>query len=248
MWRDYIDQLGMPRVDRYPPSDRYDTEIAFVDDSIGLLLTELDNLDLMQETMIVFAADHGESLGEHGYWGHGRHLYEPTLRIPMSITWPGRIEPQEVSAPALIIDLAPTVLSLIGEQNPAGFKGYDWSAVFSGSPPPMDRLTHYQAHRGAVISRHDSDLARKAGLLAVGILKNNRKEIYRTENRRRGLYDLDADPAELTSLSAKRGSPSEALQLWMTALSSALDSFEDMVPEPLDEESIEHLRSLGYVD
>jgi arylsulfatase A-like enzyme len=249
MWRDYIDQLGMPKLDRYPPADRYDTEIAFTDDSIGLLLKALENLDLTRQTMIVFAADHGESLGEHGYWGHGRHLYEPTLRIPMSITWPGHISPQEIKAPALIIDLAPTVLSLIGEQaHPAGFKGFDWSAVFSGSPPPTDRLTHYQAHRGAVISKHDSDLARKSGLLAVGIIRNSRKEIFRKENRRHWLFDLEADPSESSSLSAKKESPSEGLRLWMTALDSALDSFDDLEPEPLDEESIRQLKALGYVD
>jgi len=248
MWREYVEQLGLAKTDRYPPADRYDTEIAFVDDQIGALLKQLENLDIMQETLIVFVSDHGESLGEHGYWGHGRYLYEPTLRIPMSITWPGHIIPREVGAPALIIDLAPTILSVVGQQHPSGFKGYDWSAVFDGAPPPIDRLTHYQAHRGAVISRHDSDLARKSGLLAIGIIKNNRKEIFRLENKRRRVYDLEADPGELSSLSPKKESPSEGLQLWMSALDSALDSFEDMAPTPLDEESIRLLRSLGYVD
>ena len=128
------------------------------------------------------------------------------------------------------------------------FRGIGGAAVFAGAEPPMDRLTHYQAHRGAVISRHDSDLARKAGLLAVGIVKNNRKEIYRIEKRRRWIFDLDEDPAELGSLSAKKESPSEGLRLWISALDSALDSFDDMKPVPLDEESIEQLKSLGYVD
>jgi arylsulfatase A-like enzyme len=248
LWRDYIEPLGLGSSDRYPPTDRYDTEVAFVDNQIGVLLDRLENLDLMDETLIVFAADHGESLGEHGYWGHGRHLYEPTLRIPMSIIWPGHIKPQTIEAPALIIDIAPTILSLVGEQHPVGFKGYDWSGVFEGDPAPHDRLTHYQAHRGAVISRHDSDLARKAGLLAVGIVKNGHKEIYRVENGRRWVFDLANDPLELDSLSAKKENPSEGLQLWMSQLDSALDSFQDLAPEPLDEESIEQLRSLGYVD
>jgi arylsulfatase A-like enzyme len=248
LWRDYIEPLGLKKGDRYSPSDRYDTEIAFVDASVGSLLNHLENLDLMNDTLIVFASDHGESLGEHGYWGHGRHLYEPTLRVPMSVTWNGHINPQVVGAPALLIDLAPTILSLLGQKQPPGFKGYDWSGVFSGDAPPGDRLTHYQAHRGAVISRHDSDLARKSGLLAVGIVKNNRKEVFRVENGRRWVFDLESDPDELSSLSAKKESPSEGLQLWMTALDNALDSFEDMAPTPLDEESIERLRSLGYVD
>jgi arylsulfatase A-like enzyme len=248
MWREYIEPLGLKQADRYAPSDRYDTEIAFVDNSIGALLHSLENLDLMRETVIVFASDHGESLGEHGYWGHGRHLYEPTLRIPMSITWPGHISPRRITAPALIIDLVPTVLSLLGQQHPSGLQGYDWSGVLAGAPPPMDRLTHYQAHRGAVISRHDSDLARQSGLLALGIIKNNRKEIFYLENQRRQFYDLDSDPAELSSLSTKKENPSEVLQIWRSSLGSALEEFEDMAPEPLDEESIRQLKALGYVD
>ncbi len=245
--REYAGQLELDKTDKYPPAVRYDTEIAFVDHAIGSLLKKLENLGLGDDTMIVFASDHGESLGEHGYWGHGRFLFEPTLRIPMSITWPGRIAPLKIDAPALIIDLAPTVLSLLGQDHPSDFTGYDWTAVMAGGDPPYDRLTHYQAHRGAVISRHDSDLARRSGLLAVGIVKNEMKEIYRLENNRRRLFDLGADPGELQSLTLKTESPSEGLQLWISDLQAALDSFDD-VPEPLDEESIEALRSLGYVD
>jgi arylsulfatase A-like enzyme len=246
--REYAGQLGLGKMDKHPPAVRYDTEIAFVDHAIGSLLKELENLGLDDDTMIVFASDHGESLGEHGYWGHGRFLYEPTLRIPMSITWPGHIAPREIDAPSLIIDLAPTVLSLLDQDHPSDFAGYDWTGVMAGGEPPRDRLTHYQAHRGAVISRHDSDLARKSGLLAVGIIKNDLKEIYRVENGRRRLFDLGADPGELQTLTRKKESPSEGLQGWIGDLQAALDSFDDAPPEPLDEESIEALRSLGYVD
>ena len=66
-----------------------------------------------EEVLVVFVADHGESLGEHGYWGHGRNLYEPTLRIPMSITWKGQLRPSSIEAPSLIIDLAPTILDYL---------------------------------------------------------------------------------------------------------------------------------------
>ena len=80
--------------------------------------------DLAANTLVVFAADHGESLGEHGYWGHGRNLYEPALRIPMGLAWPGRLRPGSViEAPALNLDVAPTVLGLAGLPVPAGLPG-----------------------------------------------------------------------------------------------------------------------------
>ena len=245
----YLEQLGLQAASNFPPQDRYDTEIAFVDASIGHLLRELDNLGLMESTLIVFTSDHGESLGEHKYWGHGRHLYEPTLRIPMSITWKGQLAPRTVDAPALIIDLAPTVLSLLRQPHPSDFRGYDWARVLDGEEePPRGRLTHYQAHRGAVISRHDSDLARRSGLLEVGLMQNGHKEIFSIQKNRRRLFDLEADPGELASLAESREEPTEGLLEWMRTIYTTLAALDEELPEPLDEESAKQLKSLGYVD
>jgi len=247
--KEQLKQLGLVSSESYAPEDRYDTEIAFVDASIGNLLREIRNLGLTENTLIVFASDHGESLGEHKYWGHGRHLYEPTLRIPMSITWEGRLAPRTIEAPALIIDLAPTVLSLVGQPHPSDLRGYDWGPVLTaGAEPPWDRLTAYQAHRGAVLSRHDSDLARRSGLLEVGMLQNGRKEIFRVQKSRRWVFDLESDPAEVASLAESRDDPTEVLLEWMRTIYSTLADLDEELPEPLDEESAEQLKSLGYVE
>ena len=223
---DHLEQLGLKPGGNQPPEDRYDTEIAFVDASIGRLLDYLDETKLDENTIVVFVSDHGESLGEHGYWGHGRNLYEPTLRIPMSITWKGKLRPGTIEAPSLIIDLAPTILGMLEQEGPSTFEGFDWTGVFSGETAPTGRQTLYQAHRGAVMSKHESDLARQSGLLEVGIIHDEQKEIFHVGKSRRQFYDLTADPLELDDLSEKKDSP----------------------PEPLDEESVEALRSLGYVD
>ena len=247
--REHAADLGIDLSGDVDPSDRYDTEIAFVDAAIGRLLKTIDQLGLSKETVIAFTSDHGESLGEHRYWGHGRHLYEPTLRVPMSLTWPDRLRPGTVSAPALIVDLGPTVLGLLDESAPSAFAGFDWSPVLRGDPPPPDRITHYQAHRGAVISRHDSDLARRSGLLEIGMIQNRRKETFRIENGKTQVYDLTEDPRENRNLmKATRGGPTEGLQDWMRTVYDGLTRFEDSPPEPLDAESVEKLRSLGYVD
>jgi arylsulfatase A-like enzyme len=247
--REYVEQLGLRYERDLPPEDRYDTEIAFVDASVGELLEGLRDLDLMRNTIIVFAADHGESLGEHKYWGHGRHLYEPTLRIPMSITWSGRLAPGTIGSPALITDLAPTILGLLEQGPPPDFRGFDWAGVLNGdSEPPRERITLYQAHRGAVMSRHDSDLARRAGLLEVGMIQGTRKEIFRLEKNRRQLFDLAEDPAELSTLVGEKEPPTEGLIRWLQTIETALADFDSDVPEPLDEEAIERMRALGYLD
>jgi arylsulfatase A-like enzyme len=246
--REFVEQVGLRRESNYTAVERYDTEIAFVDHAIGELLRGLDRRGSLEQTVVVFVADHGESLGEHDYWGHGRHLYEPSLLIPMAIVWPERVEPRTVDSAALITDLAPTLLGLLGYPAPAGFVGYDWANVMSGAEPPRDRVTHYQAHRGSVISRHDSDLARRSGLLEVGVIDGDVKEIFRIDKNRRRLFDLVSDPRESIGLSEPKQSPTEGLLTWMRAIYDGLSSFTDMPPEPLDEESIEQLRSLGYVD
>ena len=53
------------------------------------------------DPVVGFFADHGESLGEHDYWGHGRHAYDASLKIPMGIVWEGRLAPAVVEEPAL---------------------------------------------------------------------------------------------------------------------------------------------------
>jgi arylsulfatase A-like enzyme len=240
-------KIGMERRSSYTPAERYRMEIAYTDRAIGRLLRGIEAHSPLADTLVVFVSDHGESLGEHDYWGHGRNLYEPTLRIPMAIVWPGRIPASTVDAPALITDIAPSVLSLLGHPAPDGFEGYDWTQVFRGAPAPAGRVTHYQAHKGSVISKHDSDLARRSGLLEVGVIDGDRKEVFRIGKNRREVFDLRADPLELASTVEQREEPTETLLGWMREVYDGLSSFEDMPPEPLDEESIERMRSLGYV-
>lgn len=243
---EFSDRLGIPG--NPGPAERYDTEVAFVDAAIGRLLEKVEALSPDRETLIVFASDHGESLGEHDYWGHGRNLFEPTLRVPMAIAWPGHVKPQIVAAPALNIDLAPTILGLLRRDSPSDFAGYDWTAVLEGRPAPLERITRYEAHRGAVVSKHESELARRSGLLAVGLIRDTEKEIFRIDKSRRSVYDLAVDPGEMHHLGDESSEPTEGLLSWMRAVYDGLRSFQDSPPQPLDEESVRQLRSLGYVD
>jgi len=244
--KEFVEPLGLPSGD-LSPADRYDTEVAFADAAIGDLLERAD-LD-PASTIIVFSADHGESLGDHDYWGHGRHLYDATLRVPLAIVWSGRIRPGVIDAPAVLIDLPPTILALVQQPAPETFHGYDWApTLVAGAPPPPDRVTFYEAHKGVVISKHDSDTARRAGLLEVGLIDARRKEILRVGNNRRWAFQLDTDPRELNDVHDAGQAPNLSLEGWMQVVYRGLNTFDDMPPTELDADSIEQLRSLGYVD
>ena len=249
---EFAGRLGVPTKGDVSRADRYDTEIAFADHHVGRLLAALDaSSGLRQNTLVVFTADHGESLGEHNYWGHGRNLYEPGLRIPLGISWPGRLRPEVVEAPALLLDVAPTVLGLAGLPAPRDFRGFDWTPVLLGeSPPPRDRVTWYQAHRGAVLSAQEAKGARLRGLLEVAVLRGGRKEVFRLDGGQHRVFDLTRDPGERHNLAAASVKRSAELAEWMTSVRKGLAASDAVLAADVDvdPESVERLRALGYVD
>jgi arylsulfatase A-like enzyme len=244
---EFAERLGIDPRDP-PPSDRYDTEIAAVDLQIGRLVDWLEARIVADNLLMFFAGDHGESLGEPGYWGHGRYLYEPSLSIPMGLVWQGRITPGRVTAPAVIHDVAPTVLELLGVEVPEQFTGFSWAAVIDGAEPPSDRGLCYQAHKGAVHGARESDRARSKGLLSVGYVIDERKEILRIKNNSHSLFDLLTDPGELDNLTTEDTAPTSELLRCLAQISDGLGALDRVATRKLDPEDVERLRALGYLE
>jgi arylsulfatase A-like enzyme len=243
---DFVDRLGI--TGRATRSDRYDTEIAFVDQQIGRLLDRLREDTDAGRVMVVFTSDHGESLGEHGYWGHGRNLHEPGLHVPLGILWAGHLPPAVVEEPVWLTDLAPTILELTGQQVPAEFRGRSLVGAMRGEAAEVPPQC-LQAHRGAVQVAHESDRARSKGLLEVGLFEGPRKEIYRLRGNQLELFDLAEDPRELRSLVEADGEPSERLRMCLRVIVQGLaDADAELEVDELDAESIEQLKSLGYLE
>ncbi len=95
--------------------DNYDREIRVVDDELRALFATLEARGLDQNTIVVVLADHGEEFHEHGLLQHGGNVYDETLRIPLIFWSPGRIPAGlRISRPVSLIDVAPTLLDLIG--------------------------------------------------------------------------------------------------------------------------------------
>ena len=242
-------QLGLPPAAQLGKKDRYDTEIAAVDRAVGQFLDEVRRLAPANRTVVVVTADHGESLGEHDYWGHGRNLYEPSLRIPLGISWPGTIAPQQIDVSATLIDIAPTLLGLAGHPIPQGFRGFDWSPrLRDGKREVAARPVLLQAHRGAVKAKHDSERKRRRGLLEVGLISGQTKEIRRQRGGVRLLFDLTRDPRELSTLSEPGSPTSTDLAIWSEVVERGLEDADVVPTEALSDEEIERMRALGYID
>jgi arylsulfatase A-like enzyme len=238
--------LGIPVRKQVPARDRYATEVAWTDAAIGALLDGLAERG-MRNLLVVFASDHGESLGENGYWGHGNNLREPGLRIPMGYAWKGRVHPATIDRPAMISDLAPTVLGLLGLQVPRHFEGFDWSGVARGGEAPASRITYHEVHRGAVVARHASKGARRSGLLEVAAIASGRKEILSMDGPL-SVFDLKSDPAEM-SPAPPPVSASRALTRWLRRVQASLASEDAAVSDAaLSDEDLQKLKALGYVE
>ena len=138
IWAHYFD----PHAPYDPPSaefgdsdqDRYDAEIAYVDRHVGILIERLVEYQLLDKTVIILFADHGESFGEHNrppY--HGTSLYEEQIHIPLAIHIPG-LAPRVVESPVDTVDLKPTILDLLGINAPAGLHGHSLLPLILGMP------------------------------------------------------------------------------------------------------------------
>jgi arylsulfatase A-like enzyme len=248
-WHELAGRLKIDAEHGASKRDRYDTEVAFTDREIGRLIEGLGGFEaLSRDTLVIFVSDHGESLGEHGYWGHGRHVYEDSLHIPMAIVWPGRVPDRRIGEPALIIDLAPTVLGLLGLPAPDGFHGFDWSRVFRGDQEAPVRQGYFQAHKGAVQMDHTSSSARADGLLEVARVVGTRKEVLDVRERTVRIFDFVEDPGEVHDLAEPGAEPSRELITWYNAVRQGLLAASDIPQADLDEASRERLRALGYID
>lgn len=93
----------------------YDSEVAFADEQIGRVVRKLDQLKLLEDTVIVFVSDHGEEFYDHDDYEHGHSLYDELLRVPLIFSFPSRFPAGKVvDAQVRLMDVLPTVLDILG--------------------------------------------------------------------------------------------------------------------------------------
>jgi arylsulfatase A-like enzyme/Flp pilus assembly protein TadD len=154
-------------------------EVAAADSFLAPLLTPL--LDGKEPpALIVFTADHGESLGEHGELTHGLFAYEATLKVPLVIWGPG-VQPGRDPRPARHVDIVPTVLAALRLPVPPGLPG---RSLLGPAPPPAAAASYFESLT--------SNLTRGWAPLR-GMLRERQKLIDLPLPE---LYDLGDDPGE----------------------------------------------------
>jgi len=111
----------------------YYGEIAFVDRNIGMILDELRTSELLDNTLIIVTGDHGESLGEHREYTHCIFIYDSTIKIPLIMSWAGKIPAGTVIGDVVsLADVVPTILDFLGIDPGHGMDGVSLVDVISG--------------------------------------------------------------------------------------------------------------------
>jgi arylsulfatase A-like enzyme len=215
----------------------YDSEIAYTDRYIGILLAELKKLNLYDNTLIVFLSDHGEEFNEHGLMTHGRHLYDETISVPLIIKLPKENSGRVIEGAFPLIDLLPSVASYIH---------CDTSALeFQGTAASLDRLRR--------VRQTDIYSATNFETANLACLRSEKNKLIVDKDSNKGeLYDLRRDPGEKRNIVKDAPTVTAAFQSELrnrerdieSALKSALSAYP---PTEVDQKAQKTLRALGYL-
>lgn len=136
----------------------YYASLAFLDDEVGRVLASLVEQGLADDTLVIFVSDHGDSLGDHGLFVKGVHLYDEGIRVPLLMRWPGRIPPQRrIGTPVQLNDLAATILAAAGIACPDAMPdALDLLPLATAAPAATGREYAVCAYRNTGISDRKS--------------------------------------------------------------------------------------------
>ncbi len=175
----------------------YDGSIKKVDEAIGSILKKLRNNGEYENTLIIITADHGEEFGEHGDYGHFAKLYDELLKVPLIIKFPGR-DPKKVEFLSGLMDIPPTILSTLGIEIPASFRGKDLLKLMNKKEKPRRKIvsetlfSHYVSRDVPMPHRE----TREGGKPIISVRNKRWKCIYNSIKNRHHFFDLKKDPGE----------------------------------------------------
>jgi arylsulfatase len=234
----------------------YDGELAFVDSEIARLIDGLRKRGMLDDSIVIVTADHGETFYEHAdFYNHGLWVYDTTVHVPLIVRAPG-VAPSVVGTPVSSIDVVPTLCEMLGIARPNRNQGVSLAPLLAGQPlqrgPIFCEAT--QPPRADLESVTAWPNSQKPRCVRIGSLKYIRAPYLQLEQ----LFDLAADPYEHDDLLLK--DPSRAAAE-LPALRAALDRFDaDAHPLPIvtaaqrakDDKERERIKSgldgLGYTE
>ncbi len=226
----------------------YESEIHYMDQQIGRLLHAVKEAGLWERTMVVVVGDHGEGLGQHGWWSHGV-LYQEQIRVPLLIRVPEMATIPRVESTVRGIDLMPTILDVtdISRELWPPMEGVSLVSAMTRGATDTSLVAYSESVNLMTYTRPDLSerVDDKDDKLYVLIENRNKLIYHQLRPERSQLYDLRADPNETRDLASERPAELRAL----TAELLSLNALSDIMPgAATDPDRLRRLRSLGYVE
>jgi choline-sulfatase len=235
--------------------DRYDAEIEHNDRSFEVLVEKLRELKLLEDTVIVFVSDHGEEFLDHGWTGHGHSLYDE-LTHSVWVMWNRKLlpTPRRIKEPVQLIDVMPTLLDLTATRAEGIMQGVSVVPLTKGMP--LNRKQPVMSSRFRYANVRPTNFVPENQTGTIARIDSQWKLITRDQPQKSGLpevelYDRRLDPGETRNLAAQRPDIVKRqlaeIQQWTDAQKQIRLHLGGAGKSTLDPQSLERLRSLGYI-
>jgi arylsulfatase A-like enzyme len=246
--KSYFNHLDLTAEEKEHIARHYDAGVRHADEELGAFLEWLESTGRLADTAVIVTSDHGESLGERDFVGHGE-LYDNQLHVPLVVFRPGQA-PAVVGAPVSGVDVGPTILDLLLGRVPLGLDGLSLRPLLEGADPAPAmaqrvRLAAVTVNEG----RSGQTRLRKLALLDPGGLTL----ITDPESGEVEAFDQIPDPAQTHDLAASdrpglRSLKDLAARVGAGPLRGLRGGSEDLREEGLPPEAVKSLHALGYVE
>ena len=250
-------------------SDMYDAEVAFQDDYLGDLFDLLRQRGNSDDTLTLVVADHGDGLGEHGYFGHAFVAYQELLHVPLIMHWPRRWQAHRVASPVSTRRVFHTLLEAAGRlpempglslaevrhltlAHTVNGRDPERNTAFSEIYPPLNFVSAIEQRQPHLLAQFRCLDMRRAIVKTMDA--GDTLKLIRVQDMPDELFDVVADPLEEQNVLTERPSPTTSLNQEIERIISNTQRQRDSVQAgasismDLDDNLMQRLRGLGYMD
>lgn len=250
--------LALNEWDRLNLKNLYLAEVAYTDHHVGRFLDHIQKEGVLDEALVVITADHGEEFWDHDGFEHGHTQYEELVKVPLMMRFPGTGDGEtnnnhRIATPVRLMDIMPSVHEWLGLPAPDTFRGTSFLGEI-GSLGDDDLLGKGGFPGGAGASRGAYNVPLYFESCMYGgetkaLRARDLKLILDTDTDKSMLFDLKADPGELTDLSATRAEDAQKLKEALLKIHENLQGAADSGKQALDLSSdvLKDLHGLGYL-
>jgi arylsulfatase A-like enzyme len=237
----------------------YDATLVDLDNATADLLEDLDARGILDDTIIVFTADHGEQLGEHQQFGHRSGVYQQLLHVPLVIAYPRKLNPRRVSVPVTNLQVFDTLLTLAGLESPqTGHAQGDLTVVKDALVGVFSETLSIDKEGFGKIRKMYPDIGRDVWANTYQSVVHGNWKLIESINFDSHelvdceLYDLETDPDELTNkfteVPEKSRELMDKLDAWKSQQVKWNAGKADEVVENLSDKEKQQLELLGYIE